>query len=155
MNSRLELNSEYPPPGEQAHIDSLIDGLRAKMTADYATTRTVRDAHPKMHGCVHGVFTVLPDLPPELGIGLFAAGKSHPVWVRFSNQNNAVSPDVKPDIRGVAIKLIGVPGEKLIDSDPHCATHDFILISDSRFVTKDVAQFDGLVNRETAVTSPT
>jgi len=98
-----------------------------------------------MHGCVHGNFSVLPNLPANLGIGLFAAASSYPVWIRFSNQNNAVSPDIKPDIRGVAIKLIGVPVEKLIDSDPHCTTHDFILISDSRFVTKDVAQFDGLV----------
>jgi hypothetical protein len=84
-------------------------------------------------------------LPAELAIGLFATSSSYPVWVRFSNQNNAVSPDAKPDIRGVAIKLVGVPGDKLIDSDPHCTTHDFILISDSRFVTKDVAEFDGLV----------
>jgi hypothetical protein len=145
MTSRLELNTEYPPADEQVHIDSLISGLRAKMTGDYVNTRTLRDAHPKIHGCVHGEFTVLPNLPAELGIGLFSTSNSYPVWIRFSNQNNAVSPDAKPDIRGVAIKLIGVPGEKLIDSDPHCTTHDFILISDSRFVTKDVAQFDGLV----------
>lgn len=145
MISRLELNTEYPPPDEQVHIDSLIEHLRSKMAADYAKTRTLRDAHPKMHGCVHGEFAVLAELPAELSLGLFGAEQSWPAWIRFSNQNNAVSPDAKPDIRGVAIKLMGVPGEKLIDSDPHCTTHDFILISDSRFVTKDVAQFDGMV----------
>ena len=125
MTSRLELNTEYPPADEQVHVDSLINGLRAKMTADYVNTRTLRDAHPKIHGCVHGVFTVLPNLPAELAIGLFATSNSYPVWIRFSNQNNAVSPDAKPDIRGGAIKLIGVPGEKLIESDPHCTTHRF------------------------------
>ncbi len=145
MSARLELNTEYPPPGEQAHIDSLIAGLRAKMESDYAGTRVLRDAHPKLHGCVRGEFQVLPALAANLGIGLFSQSRVYPVWVRFSNQNNTVSADVKPDIRGIAIKLMGVAGDKLIDSDPHCTTHDFVLISDSRFVTKDVAEFDGLV----------
>ena len=145
MASRLELNTEYPPPNEQQHIDSLIAVLRAKMERDYAGKRILRDAHPKMHGCVHGEFSVLPDLSADLKIGLFRESRAYPVWIRFSNQNNAVSPDAKPDIRGVAIKLMGVDGEKLIESDPHCGTHDFILISDNRFVTKDVAEFDGLV----------
>ena len=145
MTAQLELNTEYPPAGEQAHIDSLIAGLQAKMEADYATTRVLRDAHPKMHGCVRGVFEILPRLTTDLGIGLFAEPRSYPVWARFSNQNGTASPDTKADIRGVAIKLMGVSGEKLIESDPYCTTHDFILISDSRFVTKDVAEFDGLV----------
>ena len=145
MSSRRELNTEYPPAGEQAHIDSLIASLRTKMEGDYAKTRMLRDAHPKMHGCVHGVFAVLPGLDPDLKVGLFGESRSYPAWVRFSNQNNGVSPDSKPDIRGVAIKLMGVGGTKLIDGDPGCTTHDFILISDNRFVTKDVAEFDGLV----------
>ena len=145
MSSRRELNTEYPPPGEQAHIDSLIASLRTKMQGDYAKTRMLRDAHPKMHGCVHGVFAVLPGLEPDLKVGLFGESRSYPAWIRFSNQNNGVSPDSKPDIRGVAVKLMGVGGTKLIDCDPGCTTHDFVLISDNRFVTKDVAEFDGLV----------
>ena len=145
MTSRLELATEYPPPGEQEHIDSFIEGLRDKMEADYAGKRVLRDAHPKIHGCVRGEFQVLPGLAADLGIGLFSQPATYPAWIRFSNQNNEVSPDAKPDIRGVALKLMGVPGEKLIESDPGCTTHDFILISDSRFVTKDVAEFDGLV----------
>jgi hypothetical protein len=145
VSSRRELHTEYPPAGEQAHIDSLIASLRTKMEGDYAKTRMLRDAHPKMHGCVHGVFAVLPGLDPSLKVGLFGESRSYPAWVRFSNQNNGVSPDSKPDIRGVAIKLMGVCGTKLIDSDSGCTTHDFIFISDNRFVTKDVAEFDGLV----------
>ena len=40
---------------------------------------------------------------------------------------------------------MGVEGEKLLENHTHEQTQDFILISDNRFVTKDVAQFDGLV----------
>jgi hypothetical protein len=145
MGSSLELNTEYPPPDEQVHIDSLIRELRGKMEKDYARTRTLRDAHPKIHGCVRGQLSILPDLSAELAIGLFRTSRTFPVWVRFSNQSNTVSPDAKGDIRGVAIKLMGVDGDKLLPSETQSPTHDFIMISDSRFVTKDVAEFDGLI----------
>ncbi len=141
----LQLATEYPPPNEAEHIESLIRHLRAKMERDYAKTRMLRDAHPKMHGCVRGEFRILPDLPQELRVGLFKQSGVYPVWVRFSNQNGTVTPDSKPDIRGVALKLMGVEGEELVQGGPDEKTHDFILISDSRFVTKDVAEFDGLV----------
>lgn len=136
---------EHPPADEQTHIDSLIRQLRAKMARDYGTNRTLRDAHPKMHGCVRGEFSIEPNLPDHLRIGIFAQPQTFPAWVRFSNQSGTVSADSKGDIRGVAIKLMGVAGPKLEVTAPADTTHDFILISDSRFVTKDVAQFDKLV----------
>ena len=143
--SELQLAAEYPPVDEQQHIDSLIRVLRAKMQGDYVNSRTLRDAHPKMHGCVRGDFSILPDLPRELGIGVFKQSRTFPAWVRFSNQNNTVSADSKPDIRGVAIKLMGVEGARLLPDGPVGTTQDFILISDTRFVTANVAEFDGLV----------
>ena len=141
----LELATEYPPADEQLHIDSLIQRLRAKMEADYGKNRILRDAHPKMHGCVRAQFTVDPHLPPELRVGIFSQDRTFPAWIRFSNQNNRISPDSKGDIRGVALKLMGVGGEKLLPNETQGTTHDFILISDDRFVTKDVAEFDALV----------
>ncbi len=142
---QLQLAAEYPPADEQQHVDSLIRELRAKMQRDYAKTRTLRDAHPKMHGCVRGDFSIVPDLPGELSIGVFKRSRTFPVWVRFSNQNGTVSTDAKADIRGVAIKLMGVEGARLLPDGAPGTTQDFILISDSRFVTKNVAEFDGLV----------
>jgi hypothetical protein len=136
---------EHAPADEQTHIDNLIRLLRGKMERDYASGRTLRDAHPKMHGCVRAELSIEPHVAEHLRIGLFARPQTFPAWVRFSNQSGNVAPDSKGDIRGVAIKLMGVPGPKLEMTAAHDATHDFILISDSRFVTKDVAQFGGLV----------
>lgn len=136
---------EVVPAGEQAHIESLIHRLRQKMELDYEAGRTLRDAHPKMHGCVRGEFIVEPDLPRHLRVGIFARGQAYPAWIRFSNQSGTVSRDHEKDIRGAAIKLLNVPGEKLETTSVGDTTHDFILISESRFVTKDVAQFDALV----------
>ena len=141
----LELGREYPPPDEQTHIDSLIQRLRAKMERDYAARRTLRDAHPKMHGCVRGEFAILPDLPDPFGTGIFARPQVFPAWIRFSNQSGTVSADSKGDIRGVAIKLMNVTGPMLEMTSATDLTHDFILISEDRFVTRDVAEFDDLV----------
>ena len=141
-----ELGKECEPANEQLHIDSLVRQLRAKMERDYAGHRMLRDAHPKMHGCVRGEFSIEPNLPEDLRIGIFAQHRTFPAWVRFSNQNGTVSPDSKGDIRGAAIKLMNVAGQKLQSDRPDDTTQDFILISDARFVTKDVAQFDGLVS---------
>jgi hypothetical protein len=142
---RPALGEEYEPPGEQQHIDSLIRRLRAKMERDYAGGRVLRDAHPKMHGCVRGEFSIESRLPEDLRVGIFAEPRTYSAWVRFSNQSGTIAPDSKGDIRGAAIKLMGVPGPTLQPDSLDEATHDFILISEDRFVTKDVAQFDGLV----------
>jgi hypothetical protein len=140
-----ELAREDPPPGEQAHIDSLIRRLRAKMERDYAAGRMLRDAHPKMHGCVRAEFSINADLPQDLAIGVFQRERTYQAWMRFSNSSGSVAPDSKGDIRGVAIKLMSVEGTKLLPDETDGTTHDFILISDDRFVTRDVAEFDRLV----------
>jgi hypothetical protein len=149
---RLKLAKEYPPINEQKHIDSLIRRLRAKMERDYANSRTLRDAHPKMHGCLRGEFVIEPNLSEEWRIGIFSQIRKFPAWIRFSNQSGTVAPDSKGDIRGVALKLMGVDGEKLLPNETQETTHDFILISENRFVTKDVAEFDGLVGALTGGT---
>ena len=132
-------------PGEQAHIDSLISQLRAKMERDYGAGRMQRDAHPKMHGCVRAEFVVDANLPPELAIGIFREPRSYPAWARLSNGSGEAAADYKGDVRGIAVKLMGVEGEKLLPRDPHGTTHDLILISISRFITRDIGEFDGLV----------
>ena len=135
---------ERPPAHEQEHIDSLITRLRAKLERDYKDSLMRRDAHPKMHGCVKAKFTVL-DVPHELRAGVFQKPQTFQAWVRFSNQSGTISHDKSPDIRGAAIKLLGVAGPKLLDGQEHCHTHDFVLISHDTFVTRDVQEFDGLV----------
>ncbi len=140
-----QVHLEAVPPDEQVHIDSLIESLREKMKRDYATGRTLRDAHPKMHGCVRARLEIAANLDQSLRVGLFAKAGTYEAWVRFSNQEGTVSDDRKPDIRGIAIKLLGVPGRKLLDGEEDAPTHDFIMISHDAFVTRDVAEFDGLI----------
>ena len=140
-----QLVREYPPDGEAEYTRDLARRLTEKITRDNPTGIMRRDAHPKMHGLVRAEFTVRADLPPELRIGVFSEAKTFPAWIRFSNQDGTIGPDSGRDIRGMAIKLMGVAGEKLLELEKDEQTQDFIVISTSVFVTADVEQFDGLI----------
>jgi len=143
--SALRIAEESVPPGEAAHIESLAQRLQAKIVRDNAGGIMRRDAHPKMHGLVRAEFIVEPDLASELRVGLFARPGTWRAWIRFSNQDGSIGPDSRRDIRGMAIKLMGVPGDKLLDDERDAQTHDFILISTPVFVTRDAAEFDQLI----------
>ncbi|RYZ03807.1 MAG: Dyp-type peroxidase [Myxococcales bacterium] len=135
---------EATPPDEQLFIDSLIDSLKQGLRRQYTGSQTRRDAHPKMHGCVRARFIVEEDLEEDLRVGLFATPRSFEAWLRFSNASAELQPDIKPDLRGAALKLMGVPGAKLMDGEEHCTTHDFLLVSHATFLAKDVREFAGL-----------
>lgn len=131
-------------PGEAEATQALIEQLSAMMARDRGDGIMHRDVHIKMHGLLRAEFSVEADLPPELRVGLFSQPGRYRAWVRLSNSANAIKDDGKPDIRGLAIKLMGVPGRKLISDDPDATTHDFILISATTFPTKDAQAFHGL-----------
>lgn len=144
-----QLATESIPPGEAGRIRDLAARLQAKIVRENPAGIMRRDAHPKMHGVVKAEFTVEPGLPSELRIGVFAQPRTYQAWIRFSNQSPSRGPDSERDIRGMAIKLMGVPGEKLLERQKHEQTQDFILISTKVFVTRDVAQFDDMIKAMT------
>ncbi len=154
MTTVDQLAQESIPPDEAAFTQSIAELLKAKIVENYPTGIMRRDAHPKMHGVVKAELIVEPDLPEELRVGVFREPKTYRAWIRFSNQSNRISADSKPDIRGMAIKLMGVPGEKLLEEERDEQTQDFILISTPVFVTKDVREFDGLLKAMTSGTLP-
>jgi hypothetical protein len=147
MNSKsangqsLLLGHEYPPAGEQEIIDEMIQELQTQLERMYVNTKMLRQIHPKMHGAVKAEFIVEPDLPAELRVGVFSEPRSYPSWVRFSNGNTRVQADGKKDIRGVAIKIMGVPGEKLLDSLKDGQTQDFIFLSSPTFLAPNLKEF--------------
>lgn len=107
-----------------------------------------RDAHPKAHGCVRATFRVEEHLPPQLAHGVFIPGKSYAAWIRFSNgDGNPNRADTKGDSRGMAIKLLGVPGEKILPEEKDEQTQDFVMIDHPVFVVDDPAQYLKLITR--------
>ncbi|MFH1885437.1 MAG: catalase family protein [Pseudomonadota bacterium] len=120
---------EQVPQGEEKYIDELTMLLMKKTEKDYPPGQTLRAAHPKQHGCVKAEFIVEPDLPEYLRVGVFKEPRSYQAWIRFSNGAPKVQPDSARDVRGMAIKLMGVGGEKLLEDEKEEVTQDFLLIS--------------------------
>jgi hypothetical protein len=101
-----------------------------------------RDVHPKAHGCVKAEFQMLEQLPPQLAKGMFIAGKRYPAWIRFSNgSNDPTRADIKGDARGMAIKVLDVAGQKLLEDEAAASTQDFILINHPVFFANDPKRY--------------
>lgn len=120
---------ETVPAGEQRQIESMTSMLRHKLAQDYAAGQTKRDAHPKTLACLRAEFTVDPDLPVELKQGVFAEPRTYSAWVRVSSASGAVQSDTAKDLRGLAIKLMGVTGPRYAVNNDEQASQDFLLLS--------------------------
>lgn len=130
---------ESVPAGEaeaSAQIAAMIGGTVAKGKQETGSAH--RDAHAKAHGCVRAQFKVESSLPPELRQGVFQEGRVYPAWIRYSNGSGASQDDAVDDARGMAVKLMGVPGPKLGDEK---ATQDFLMISGPVFFVRDAADY--------------
>jgi hypothetical protein len=115
-------------PNEDALTARIARTMRRQLERDYPPEATKRDAHPKHTGLFDGTFEIAPDLPAELRVGVFAEARTYRVWVRTSNANAQPRSDAVRDVRGLAIKLLDVPGEKIPESDEEL-TQDFVLLS--------------------------
>jgi Patatin-like phospholipase len=98
-----------------------------------------RDQHPKHHGCVRAVFVIEKGLANTYRIGLFEHEEVYDAWLRFSN--GAQRDDRKPDVHGLAIKLMEVPGTKALDDEPDGTTHDFVMVDHPIFFLRDAKEY--------------
>lgn len=113
--------------------------------------RAIRDAHPKAHGCVKAHFHVDETVAPRLAQGVFKPGTTYDAWIRFSNSNaDPDRADIKGDARGMAIKLLGVPGNKLLETESQAMTQDFIMVSHPVFFMDDPSDYLSLVKKATS-----
>jgi catalase len=100
----------------------------------------LRGQHPKGHGVVWAEFTVEPNLPEDLRVGVLKEpGKTFPSWIRFSNA--ADKDDTKNGLHGMAIKLMNVGGEKILANEKDEETQDFILVDHPVFFIRNAQDF--------------
>lgn len=101
-----------------------------------------RDAHAKATGCVRALFSVNADIPERYRHSIFAEpAREYQAWVRFSNGDMLVQPDKKADARGMAIKVMGVEGEKIAAELPGPATQDFIMTNTKAFFNRNIFDY--------------
>jgi hypothetical protein len=101
-----------------------ITKIQQKVYLD--SSHASRGVHAKGHGILVGELRVLGELPGYLSQGLFAREATYPIVMRFSTIPGDILDDNISVPRAVALKVIGVPGDRVSGSEGD-VTQDFVL----------------------------
>ena len=133
---------EQIPAGETAMTQEVIQTAVRIVDQHRDNTRYLRDAHAKAHGCLKAEVQVLTDLAPDLRQGVFSeAGKTWQATLRLSNGNAYPQFDSMRDARGMALKLLDVPGTQLLKDRQGRGEQDFVMFNHPNFFVSDVAEY--------------
>lgn len=121
---------EVKQPNEDEDSRAVVESMaRVNKIMFERYHHAVRDAHAKNHGILRGELEIYDNLPEHLAQGLFKKPQKYPVIIRFSTAPGMIEPDKKSSQRGMAIKVIGVEGEKFLAEDKDALTQDFLLVN--------------------------
>lgn len=128
----------FSPAVEKIEPDEAetVDRLNAQFKIILDTTSQdyahgVRSVHAKGHGLAKGILTVADGLPPELAQGMFAHGGAYEAILRLSTNAGDILDDAISLPRGLALKVIGVDGERLPGAGGE--TQDFVMVNGPAF----------------------
>jgi len=134
--------SEHPPPDEGPRIANIANLFSDEMNgASQNGEPWLRNAHAKGHGCVRAWLNVSSGLDRSLQDGIFTAGSSYPVFIRYSNGGGrgfsrlfpTNKSDALPDNRGMALKVFLPSGQ----------TQDFLFTTDRNGFLPDAKTAEG------------
>lgn len=125
---------EVVPAGEAQRLESLAQKLVGDSRLDG------RPLHRHALGGLHARFEV-GEVPHDLRHGLFATQASYEAFVRFSSGAGRAQSDRVADVRGLAVKVVGIAGTKVIPGLEKAATQDFLAILTPTFPFTDPAAF--------------
>ena len=128
---------ETIPPDEAERFERHARTLAAVQKSRDAKSRAL---HAKQRAGVRAELEIL-EVPEHLRVAIFSAPKKYDAYVRLSNGNGVRAADDKPDLRGLAIKVLGVPGKKLIPGLEDETTQDFLFINAAAFPFRSVEEF--------------
>jgi hypothetical protein len=159
----MKLFTEYPEKDETKYCELMSELVKKNMDNLYGGNKketAKRDTHSKTHAAVQGTLEIFDfdeaAIKQELGKlasltedqlqaislkqGLFATPKQYPVWLRFANGAFSVKNDYEGDTRSMAVKVIGVEGERLAQSH-ELKTQDIIVHNTSFFFVRTIKDF--------------
>jgi len=130
------LGEEVVTPDEQALVADFVAFLKEASLTRAGNGPVRRFNQTRTTGCVRAEFSVPDGLPADLRVGLFATPGSYNGHIRFANATSESDKD--QDIRGMSIKLTGVPGANLM---PGSTEHDFVLFSHPVMLASTAKEF--------------
>lgn len=134
---------EVPEEKEAETAFELKDTMHGISLKTYEDSgHAIRSVHAKTHGLLVGELTVIDGLPPAYAQGLFAEAGSYPVVLRLSTTPGDILSDDVSTPRGMALKVIGVPGAR-VDGSENDSTQDFVLVNGPVFSAPNAQKFAG------------
>lgn len=143
---------EQVDPDEEkvfAELDETLSKIREKTFEDSGHAR--RSVHAKAHGVLRARMSVLGGLTDTLAQGLFAQPGEYDVLMRFSTNPGDVLDDKVSVPRGLALKVFGVPGERLHGSEAD-VTQNFVFADSPAFSAPNAKKFLGSLKPLAATT---
>lgn len=132
---------ETPEEDEAQTTAALIESLSGiSETTTHDCKHAMRSVHAKSHGLLRGELEVLDNLPAHYAQGIFSEPGTAPVVMRLSTSPGDILDDSVSTPRGLAIKIVGVEGERLPGSQGD-VTQDFVLVNGPAFMVKDAKSF--------------
>ena len=131
---------EMPAADEAETMQGIIAQLRRiSETVFKDSGHAERSVHAKSHGLLRGELRILDGLPDMLRQGLFSRPGTYPVVMRLSTTPGDILDDSISVPRGLAVKVIGVEGERL----PGAAgrTQDFVMVNAPAFAAPNAKAF--------------
>jgi hypothetical protein len=136
-NPETQLCQEFRTADEEDITRAITECMSRFTERQYKGRIAERAGNTKTYGVVHAEFTVNTDVPSHLRKGVFAEQRAWPAWIRFAGPGPYWPPDVADaGILSIGIKLMGVPGEKLMPDE--IGTQDFLGISCPTFTTPNI-----------------
>jgi hypothetical protein len=114
--------------------------MQSRKSEKYGTGRAL---HRKQLAALRARLDVPGDLPEYAKQGIFAIPNRYDAWIRLSNGGFNRAPDAVPDIRGFAIKVLGVRGPAALGGE--AVSQDFALINHERFSSATSDNFTKVV----------
>ena len=136
MTTNLRIAEEIVDPSEERINAEFIAFLKEVSARRHPTGPILRFNQGRAAGCVRAEFTVLDTIPPEHRVGLFAAPRTYDAWIRFANASS--QSDRVKDVRGMAVRVSGVPGQNLTAGE---SQQDFVLNSHPVMVAPNTKEF--------------
>jgi Catalase len=146
---------EVEADNEAALIEEIVEQMAKTNREAFERHRhAIRAAHAKSHGFLKGEMVVPDGLSEHLRQGIFARAATYPVIVRLSSGPGDIHSDTVPAPRGMAIKIIGVEGQRLLSGDQG-NNQDFLLINNPVLSFGTVAKYKKFIGLlETNTQSP-
>lgn len=133
---------EVKQPNEDEDVKEIRASFGRMREAAYEKHRhAVRDTHAKSHGILKGELQIYDNLTDELKQGLFRQSRTYPVIVRYSTSPGDILPDGIAALRGMANKIVGVEGGKILPQFKDAVTQDFLLCNHPTIAADDVSSY--------------